>query len=334
MVELPRLSRLSPVVARDVWVHEAHVFTPWLLENQDHLAQALGIELELTDSEHAVGGFKLDLIGRDLTHQGVLIVENQLEATDHSHLGQLLTYVAGTDAATVVWIATGFREEHREAIDWLNRRTDEEVRFFGVVLEAVRIDDSLPAPLFTVVAKPNDWQKRVHASTSRSAVGGPRTEAYATFWARYLERLRANYPTWTRSRSTPRGDNWFQTISPVRGTYIAAAFAEGRRLKHELYIDSGDATANEELLAELEAQRHRLETVYRAPVEFEPLPDRRACRVAEYREDGDVLATARHDEYLDWFIDAGIRLRRALGAVSPGTSGEAGSSGRRPSEAR
>lgn len=313
MTSLPQLSRLAPVTARDVWPHEAHVFTPWLLENQDHLADALGIELELTDSEHAVGGFKLDLIGRDLTHHGVLIVENQIEGTDHGHLGQLLTYVAGTDAATVVWIATTFREEHRQAIDWLNRRTDEDVRFFGIVLEAVRIDDSRPAPLLTVVAKPNDWQKRVHASATRSVVGGPRTQTYASFWAAYLDRVKAEHPDWTRARSAaPRGDSWFQTISEIPGTYMAAAFAQGGRLKHEIYIDRGDAEANIALLRALLERRADLERAYGSPLEFEDLPNRRACRVAEYRLDGDVMNIERHAEYIDWFIDAGVRLRRAL----------------------
>lgn len=309
---VPQLSRLTPMEVREVWAHEAHVFTPWLLENADHLAEALGIDLQLTESEYAVGGFKLDLIGRDLTHQGVLIVENQLEGTDHGHLGQILTYVAGTDAATVVWIATTFREEHREAIDWLNRRTDEEVRFFGVVVEAVRIGDSPPAPLLTVVAKPNDWQKRVHASTSRTSTGGRKTEAYAAFWAKYLDRIRVEHPSWTRSRGTPRGDNWFSTISPLSRTYIASAFAEGGRLKQELYIDAGDAETNAALLARLEEQRETLEREYGRALVFEPLPDKRACRIADYHDGGDVLDAARHSEHLEWFIDAGVRLRRAL----------------------
>lgn len=315
MSELPVLSRLAPVAVRDIWTHEAHAFTPWLLANQEHLAEALGIELELTGSEHAVGGFKLDLIGHDITHQGVLIVENQLEATDHSHLGQLMTYVAGTDAATVVWIATEFREEHREAIDWLNRRTDEDVRFFGVVVEAVQIDDSRPAPLLTVIAKPNDWQKRVHASATRSTSGGAKWDAYAEFWQRYLDRVRAEHPAWTRSADGPRGDNWFQTISPVPGSYIAASFAQGRRLRHELYIDNGNAESNAATLASLEERRGQLEHQYGRPLTFEPLLGRRACRVAEYRADADILALDRHDEYLDWFIDAGVRLRRALVAA-------------------
>jgi hypothetical protein len=101
-----------------VWPHEAHDFTPWLLDNADALEATLGIEIELSAAEHPVGGFSLDLIGRDLTNDCVLMVENQLTGTDHGHLGQLLTYAAGTDAQTIVWMATAFREEHRQARSW------------------------------------------------------------------------------------------------------------------------------------------------------------------------------------------------------------------------
>lgn len=111
------LGRLEEVEIREVSEHEARDFTPWLLDHEDHLAETLGIDLELEASEHPVGGFSLDLVGRDLTNDGVFIVENQLEGTDHPHLGQILTYAAGTDASSIVWIATSFREEHRQALD-------------------------------------------------------------------------------------------------------------------------------------------------------------------------------------------------------------------------
>ena len=117
------IGRLEFVELRDVWPHEALSFTPWLLENADVLEAVLGIELQIDEPEHAVGSFSLDLLGRDLTHDATLIVENQIEATDHSHLGQLVTYAAGTDAHTVVWVAKAFREEHRQALDWLNSQT-------------------------------------------------------------------------------------------------------------------------------------------------------------------------------------------------------------------
>ena len=138
-VELGRLEHVDP---RSVWVHEAHDFTPWLLANADRLSEALGIDLELEAAEHAVGGYSLDLVGRDITNDAVLIVENQLATTDHSHLGQVLTYAAGTGASTIVWIATAFREEHRQALDWLNESTGDEAHFFGIELQLVKIGDS------------------------------------------------------------------------------------------------------------------------------------------------------------------------------------------------
>src|SRR5215467_859785 len=139
---MPELGKLELVDPRFVWKNEAHDFTPWLLANGDLLAEALGIDLELEASEHAVGGFSLDLVGHDITNDAVLIVENQLEGTDHSHLGQVLTYAAGTAASTIVWIATAFREEHRQALDWLNENTGEETHFFGIELRVARIGDS------------------------------------------------------------------------------------------------------------------------------------------------------------------------------------------------
>jgi hypothetical protein len=171
---VPELGDLTRVDLRTVWANEAFDFTPWLRDDPSHLEAVLGIGIEITGSEHTVGGFKLDLIGRDLTHDAVLIIENQLESTDHSHLGQLMTYAAGTGAATVVWLASDFKEEHRQALDWLNALTDEETRFFGVRVEVVRIGDSLPAPNFEVVAMPNDWQKSVRSATASQRAGGGR----------------------------------------------------------------------------------------------------------------------------------------------------------------
>ena len=106
-------------------------------------------------------------MGRDITNDAVLIVENQLEPTDHSHLGQVLTYAAETGASTIVWIATSFREEHRQALDWLNENTGDRTHFFGIELQLVRIGDSLNAPLLNMVVQPNDWQKQIRSSTKQ-----------------------------------------------------------------------------------------------------------------------------------------------------------------------
>lgn len=162
----PVLGRLTPVPPREVWAHEALNFTPWLLANQDVLGEALGMDLELVTAEHPVGGFSLDLLGHDRATGDTVIVENQLEITDHIHLGQILTYAGGTDPKNIVWIAAAFREEHRAALDWLNTHTDEDTRFFGVEVRVVRIGDSEPAPMLRVVAQPNDWGKQVKRAAS------------------------------------------------------------------------------------------------------------------------------------------------------------------------
>jgi hypothetical protein len=142
-----KVSRLVPIDPRAVWPNEATDFTPWLRDNADALAEALGLDLELTVIEHQVGPFFLDVLGRDVTNDNVLVVENQLTQTDHDHLGKLVTYAANTDAATVVWMALSFREEHRQAIAFLNELGGEKARFFGVEIGAVKIGDSAPAPL-------------------------------------------------------------------------------------------------------------------------------------------------------------------------------------------
>ena len=163
---MAELSRLRVVPVREVWRHEAHDFTQWMLDNADVLADVLGMDLELEAAEHPVGGFSLDLIGREVATGHVVIVENQLERSDHTHLGQILTYAGGTNPQTIVWCAPAFTEPHRAAIDWLNEHTDEETRFFAVEVAAVQIDDSRPAPMFKLVAQPNDWAKQVHVETT------------------------------------------------------------------------------------------------------------------------------------------------------------------------
>lgn len=309
-VELGRLVQVAP---REVWANEARDFTPWLLANSDHLAEALGIDLELRAAEHPVGGYTLDLLGHDLTNDAVLMVENQLESTDHGHLGQLLTYAAGTGAATIVWIATAFRDEHRQALDWLNEHTAEEVHFFGVQLTVVRIGDSAPAPNLEVVAKPNDWQKVVR-NAARSGSVSPRGEQYKAFWALFLERMARDHPSWGR-RSTPQAGNWMAFVGPFPGTQITPSFAAGRRLRHELYIDGGDAAGNQRLFDLLLQRRTAIEGAYGRSLEFDSLDGRRACRVADYLDDADVQTQERWPEYLDWFFDAGQRLRSALASV-------------------
>ena len=175
-----QISTLQSIPLRDAWTHEARDFTPWLAENLDRLSELLGLELELISTEHPVGSFNLDIYARDLHSDDVVAIENQLERTDHTHLGQVMTYFSALEARKVIWIASEIREEHRAVINWLNAHTPQEYAFFGVEVSTVRIADSPIAPVFTVVEKPNNWVRAVQqqSRSSRDETG----ERNRAFW--------------------------------------------------------------------------------------------------------------------------------------------------------
>lgn len=274
----------------------------------DVLSDVLGMQLDLTTAEHRVGGFSLDLIGKDLDSGETVIVENQLEPTDHGHLGQLLTYAGGTDPRTIIWCAPSFRDEHRAALDWLNEHTDEDTRFFGVEISAVQIDDSKPAPLFRLVAQPNDWTKQVH--TQKAVSVSPKSAAYERFWTLLLERVHTRHPDWTRSRvpstvswmTMPYGSShiWygmnFVATGPAIELYFGGPSAEGNLAAYEKFLEHRDA----------------FEERFGGPLLFDRLDGRKACRISYRREEGgDVLEEQDHDAYVDWFIAAMERFRPA-----------------------
>lgn len=181
-----RFDRLQDLAPREAWAHEALAFTPWLAANIDHLSDAIGIPLELTGQEVRVETFAADILARNPQDDSVVLIENQLKATDHTHLGQIMTYLAGLQAQTVVWIAPAFREPHLSAIRWLNEHTAEGFSFFAVKLRVVRIADSPYAPIFEVIEKPNDWERDIQrVAGSKSALTPHRSEYWAALAARY-----------------------------------------------------------------------------------------------------------------------------------------------------
>lgn len=186
---LPSLGRLEKVRLREVWKREDTVFTPWLAlpENLQLLADAIGVpELELIQTEHQVSEFSLDIVARVPSTGQIVAIENQIEASDHRHLGQTIVYAAGTQASIIVWIVETFTEGHRAALDWLNRVTAEEIVFFGVEIEAWRIANSVPAPKLNVIVRPNEWLRKARKEQSFSA-GGAEGDFNASYWTAFLE---------------------------------------------------------------------------------------------------------------------------------------------------
>ena len=182
----PSFARLIDCSLRDAWPNEARDFTPWLVQNMGHLSDAVGLELEPGETEVAVQQFAADIVTTDAKTDSRVLIENQLEGSDHQHLGQIMTYLAGLEAKFVIWIAQDFDEAHRSAVRWLNDHTTEEFAFFAVRMRVVRIDDSPFAPVFEVLEKPNSWERALERRFSQAS--SELTRLREAFWKRYLER--------------------------------------------------------------------------------------------------------------------------------------------------
>lgn len=300
---------LKQVDLRLLWPKEAYDFSPWLAENIAALGDVLGLDLELHQQEAPVGPFSLDLLARDLGRDHTVIIENQIGPTDHDHLGKLLTYAAGYDAAVAVWIAATFRDEHRQALDWLNQRTDTTTEFFGLVVEAVQIDDSRPAPNFRLVASPNDWRKgKVTQPTDKPS---PRGEAYRAFFQNLIDRLRDEHGVTRASKGQPQ--NWYSFASGVRGVVYSASFVKGDRVQAEAYLDNGDAAWNRRLFDALLAERSAIEADFGEPLDWQPMEGRQACRIAVFRPGTINDSPPVLEEITDWAIARLLRFRQVIG---------------------
>ena len=305
------IGRLSRTRARDVWAHEAGDFTPWLLDNADALGEVLGMDLELSAAEHPVGQFSLDLIGLDSATGETVIMENQLEKSDHNHLGQILTYAGGTNATNIVWIADEIRSEHRAALDWLNERTDEKTRFFAVEISAARIGESAYAPLFEVVVKPNDWQKIVRASAGSNEQSQTR-EMYREFWSLFLQLLHAEYPGWTNTR-VPQPQNWM--VLPLGVSDVKLCVVGTREyLRVEIYFSGRSSEENDANFQAVLAHKTAIEGAFGDELLWDELEGRKACRVSYARHDG-VGPDSNWDEQTRWLVNAAGRLKGAVDSV-------------------
>jgi hypothetical protein len=183
--------RLTDRGLREAWLHEERDFTPWLMENIDHIGDAIGIPLEAVGREIRVGPFEADIVAINPQDGTRVLIENQLEPADHRHLGQIMTYLAGLEISTVIWIAPRFSDEHLSAIKWLNDNTTERFSFFAVKLRVVQIADSPLAPILEVVQKPNGWERQLAAARRQTAGDSVLGDARLAFWRDYIARCPA-----------------------------------------------------------------------------------------------------------------------------------------------
>lgn len=303
-----KFGKIKKLNLRDIWPHERKDFSPWLSDNIDALGEALGMELELQSTEAPVGDFSLDLLAKDLGTGSTVIIENQLTQTDHDHLGKLLTYAAGYNASTVVWVADLIRDEHKQALEWLNQRTDEETQFFGVVVEVIKIDDSKPAYSFNPIVSPSEWRKSKKREISGTVT--PRGEAYRNYFQSLIDELREKYQFTNAKIGQPQ--SWYVFSSGVSNIPFAACFGPVGKARTELYIDVGDGEKNKALFDWLYEQRDEIQSKVGQELEWERLDDKRASRIAVYRK-GSIQSD--EEELMDikaWHIENLLQFKKVF----------------------
>jgi hypothetical protein len=306
------LSKLERVPLREAWKHEASDFTPWLAEtdNLNALADALGVsELVLVATEHWVGDFKLDILCTEGDDQ--VIIENQLEKTNHAHLGQVIAYAAGVGAKKVIWVADSFRPEHAAALQFLNENTTDDLNFFAVEVELWRIGDSPLAPKFEVVVKPNEWAKSGREQARAAAITTPTKQLQLQFWMALVAHLAKQAPQIRPQK--PRPQHWLNNAIGRAGFGLnPTANTRDQRLGVELWIPGALAKQH---FANLEARKQEIESKLGFELDWQELPDAKAVRIASWYPRASIEDEQRWPEYIDWLTQRLIKMDEVLRPV-------------------
>lgn len=297
---IPKLGKMSRVAVREAWPNEASSFTPWLAsaEGLELLQDALDMDLEVEATEQSVGPFKADILAKrtDTTDDHWVLIENQLEKTDHRHLGQLLTYAAGLDAATIVWVAERFEEEHRAALDWLNEITSDRFEFFGLEIELWQIAGSPPAPMFNVVAQPNEWSRTVQQSAQTQV--SDLKQQQLRFW-QGLQTLLNQKKSKVRSRKV-RPQHWSDYSIGRAETWLTATINSQKKYLTVEFNFRGPA--GKVWFDELSVNRATIDAAVPG-LSWQRLDGKKQSRIALYSEDFDPTDETQWPQQHQWLVE-------------------------------
>jgi hypothetical protein len=305
-MNLSPIGKLERVALREVWKHEAVDFTQWLQENITVLNDALDLNLVNVDRERATGDFSIDLVAED-DGGGTVIIENQLEKSNHDHLGKIITYLTGMGARAAIWIVSDPRSEHVAAVAWLNESTSG--AFYMVKVEAVRIGDSPAAPLFTLIVGPSEETKEVGQTKKEIA---ERYGIRKRWWTQLVER--AASVSKLHAHITPGEYSWLGTSSGIRGLNLNYVVTQDES-SAELYIDRGKDSEeeNKAIFDQLRANQAEVEKAFGGPLSWERLEGKRACRIRFTQTGGGYRSPEeRWPKLQDGIIAAMTRLEQAL----------------------
>lgn len=282
------LGKLKKVELREGWKHEASNFTRWLAEEENLLllGDEIGFDIKLVQIEAAVGSFNVDILAEEESTGRKIIIENQLEITNHDHLGKIITYASGYDAKIIVWIVKDVREEHRQAVDWLNEHTDEDTEFYLMKIELWQIENSPYAPKFEIISKPNDWTKAVRNSTDAGELTDTKVKQLE-FWTQFKEYAKKRQTKLHMQKSYPQ--HWTNISIGSSGAHVALTInSRENSFGTELYISD-----NKELYQKLFSNKEQIETDLKEKAEWMELPTKKASRVR-------ILTTGNFDDSTKW----------------------------------
>lgn len=304
MINLSKLEEISDL--RKVWPHEAQDFTPWLAseDNIGSLSDAIGIDIAIDEEESPVGDFSVDIFAREIDTGRKVIIENQLESTNHDHLGKLITYASGKSAEIIVWLVKHAREEHRAAIEWLNNHTDDLVAFFLCEIKLYKIGNSSPAVKFEVVERPNDWAKDVKKADSTSAVQQRRYD----YWVAFQDYAFRD-PRFARefNHRKPGLDHWMSFSIGSSSCHMALLQLHKRQsLTVELYIGN-----DKDLFHSLYEHRAEIESESGLKLDWRELPHRKASRILIEKK-FELTNTSQWNTQFEWAVDVMLRMKKAF----------------------
>ena len=293
-----KLGKLQEVDIRKLWNHEQYDFSEWLSksENLEQLNEVIGLTLSEVEKEVYVGAYRCDLVGVDETTGDKVIIENQLEASNHDHLGKIITYASGLDAKVVVWIVKEAREEHRSAIEWLNNNTSDKLNFFLIEIHAYQIGDSLCAPKFEIVEKPNGFIKNAKGQSGSGEYNKGQSEKI-DFWTRFNEILiERGKPFNVRKPTT---DHWYDIAIGTSDAHVSLTLVNREHFVGvELYIPD-----NKELFDKLYLQKEEIDEKLGLHPDWQRLDGKKAARIL-YRMPGlDFENHSNYDSLMNEMID-------------------------------
>lgn len=293
-----KLGKLKKVDLREVWKHEEYDFSKWLAdeENIEDLSTAIGIELVNIQTEAPSGRYSVDILAEEEGTGRKVIIENQLEYTNHDHLGKIITYASGYDAEIIIWLVKDYREEHKQAIDWLNENTNTKINLFLIRFELLQIDDvSTIAPQFNIISQPNDWAKTLKVSKQEGQLSDTKM-MQLDFWDKFKSFAQEKTTKLKLRKAQPQ--HWYDISYGSSNSHISLTInTQSKQIGCEIYISN-----SKETFQRLYESKDLIEKEVGEKLEWMDLPGKKACRIKLSRN-ADVEKEQNWEEYFAWMLN-------------------------------